>query len=79
MNAEQVARIVEAIRPLLAGKPPPVQGAALADLLAIWLAGHFADTTGDTTRLRETLLKEHVKAVRALIPENEKAIRKWSA
>jgi hypothetical protein len=70
-------QLVEAIRPILAGHPAPAQGAALADLLAIWVAGHHADTTpsggatAETERLRAVLLENHVALVRQLIPENE--------
>jgi hypothetical protein len=64
-----IARLVDWIRPLLADHPPEIQAGVLADLVAIWLAGHFA---GDkTTDLRETLLKLHIEAVRKLIPINE--------
>ena len=38
--AREVTELVRAIGPLLAGKPPAVQSAALADLLAIWVVGH---------------------------------------
>src|SRR5262245_21904161 len=59
----QVAPVVEAIKPHLAGRPPAIQGAALADLLAIWLAGHPAE-------VREALLAEHISTVRELVPIN---------
>ena len=75
MDTDEVEAIVNAVRPLLAGKSSPIQGAALADLLAIWLAGHFA--TGNqraTAAIRERLLKEHIETVRKLIPLNEEAI-----
>lgn len=38
MSGHDVEAIVAAISPLLAGHDPGVQGAALADLLAMWLA-----------------------------------------
>lgn len=56
--------IRDAIRPMLAGRDPSVQGAAMADLLAMWLAGH-------APALREELLDEHLKVVRELIVVNE--------
>ena len=68
----------EASAPLhraLAGKPPEVQGILLADLVAIWLAGHLV--VGDapaTAKLRETLLRAHLRAVRKLLPINAAAI-----
>ncbi|HYH41379.1 MAG TPA: hypothetical protein VD867_05320 [Burkholderiales bacterium] len=39
-EGDEALRISEACRPLFAGKPPVVQGAALADLVSTWLAGH---------------------------------------
>ena len=69
-----ISEKVEQIRPLLAGLEPPIQGAILADLLAIWLAGHFAEGPPSTTALRDLLLEQHMGLVRALIPINEKAI-----
>jgi hypothetical protein len=57
-------RIVEQVKPLLAGHDPAVQGAALADLLSLWLAGHHPD-------LRERMLTMLIEGVRALIPFNE--------
>ena len=70
----EIDRLVYAIMPLLAGKPVPVQGAALADLLSIWLAGHLAATPAATERWRAELLEHHLSVVRRLIPENERAI-----
>lgn len=55
------------IGPLLAGYHPAEQGAALADLLAIWLAGHPHE-------IREALLANHVDRVRELVPPNVKAM-----
>jgi hypothetical protein len=68
-------RLVAKICPILQGNPPEVQSAALADLLAMWLAGHFVieDRPG-TTELREQLLAEHIKVVRALVEPNEQMI-----
>lgn len=66
--------LVEEIRPLLAGYPSPTVGAALADLLAIWLAGHFAGGAAENAALREELLAMHLKVVRKLIPVNEREL-----
>jgi hypothetical protein len=41
-KARESQRLVAQIKPLLAGKPPEVQSAALADLLSMWIAGHIA-------------------------------------
>jgi hypothetical protein len=62
-----VAEIVERMRPLLGGQHPAVQGAVIADLLAIWLAGHQHD-------IREALLDSHIQHVRELVPVNVAAM-----
>jgi hypothetical protein len=72
-TARDVIRLVKQIEPLLAGQPRQLQGAVLADLLAIWLAGHYVE--GDqaaTTELRAELLKHHLETVDRLVPVNEK-------
>jgi hypothetical protein len=80
MSAKQVGLIVKAIMPLLKGKPPEVQGAVLADLLAMFLAGHLdpneigADAKPNTDQIREELLTLHIEKVRELTAINEKII-----
>jgi len=59
-QATQVSEIVDEIKPILAGNPPEVQGAVIADLLAIWLVGH-------PPQIREEALAFHIDAVRELI------------
>jgi hypothetical protein len=74
-DADEAVALVQAMRPLLMGRPKEVQGAALADLLAIWLAGHVV--RGDpaaTKRWRADILKVHLKAVRQLVPINYQAL-----
>jgi hypothetical protein len=69
MNDElkQVTALSDTIAPLLAGKPPHVQGAVLADLLATWLAGHHIAGDEDATRkVRADLLASHCSMVREL-------------
>ncbi len=71
-QADEVMALVKLARPLFAGKRPEVQGAALADLVAIWVAGHI-DQRGDdalTKRVRDKLLKMHIATVRELVPLN---------
>jgi hypothetical protein len=66
-----IGNLVERIKPLLAGRPSKIQGAALADLLAIWLAGHvIAGDAEATHELRAKLLEMHVDKVLDLIPVN---------
>ena len=66
-NAAAVTEIVNAARPAFAGHNPGNQGAALGDLVAIWLAGYPPD-------LREPLLELHIEMVRRLIPVNARAM-----
>jgi hypothetical protein len=74
-EADEVVALVAAVRPLLVGKAKEVQGAALADLVSIWLAGHVV--RGDqkaTDRWRKDILAMHVETVRLLIPINYQAL-----
>jgi hypothetical protein len=65
-----VEALVAAVSPMFVGQPPEVQGAALADLLAMWLAGHVAPDPKTTRQFHEEMLKMHIRAVRRLIPIN---------
>jgi hypothetical protein len=70
-----VTGMVDRMRRHLAGHRPELQGAALADLLATWLAGHHIE--GDaraTNRLRTTILSMHVETVREMVPIAAKEI-----
>jgi hypothetical protein len=70
-QAAEVLALVREIRSLLAGRDASVQGAVLADLLAMWLAGHVH--LGDpeaTKRARELMLEAHIVGVKALIDIN---------
>jgi hypothetical protein len=72
-DADEAMTLVKKIRPLLAGKDPSVQGAVLADLLAMYLAGHVirGDPEG-TKSFREQALEVHIVGVKALIDINYK-------
>jgi hypothetical protein len=75
MTPQAVGRLVRLIGPILKGHPAPIQGAVLADLLAIWLAGHvIEDDPAQTDRLRNSILKMHMGKVRELIPLCAEAI-----
>jgi len=63
----QVNDLVNAIKQHLQGNGPELQGAALADLLAMYIAGHHP-------ALREEVLNLHIEMVRALVAPNEAAI-----
>jgi hypothetical protein len=74
-TAREIARAVERIRRVLAGRPPEMQGAILADCLALWLAGHHVEGDADATRkMREELLADHCAAVRQLTSINAEAM-----
>ena len=64
---EQADALLERISPILAGQPAEVQGAVIADLAAMWLAGH-RDARGraEGARMREELLQLHAEYVRDL-------------
>jgi hypothetical protein len=74
----EIEMVVEAIKPLLAGRSPEVQGAVLADLVSILIVGHHPT-------LREEILRLHIESVRQLIKPNEQLLfpngtpREWSS
>jgi hypothetical protein len=74
-DVDQVHDLLREIGYLLTGRPPEVQGAVLADLLATWLAGHVdRKSHGRTKQTRKLLLEMHLEAVRKLVPENALAM-----
>lgn len=74
-GTDAIRTLVEAIRPILAGHPAPVQSAALADCLAILLAGHEVPGKMHLThKMRAALLAEHCKLVQQLVPINAKTL-----
>jgi hypothetical protein len=74
-DSAAVMRLVDALSQVLAGHPPEVQGGALADALAMWLAWHHVAGDEDATRsLRAELLAGHCFTVRQLVPVNARAI-----
>jgi hypothetical protein len=56
--------VVEQIKRLLAARPPGMQGVILANLLALFIAGH-------PPAARDKLLDWHVQMVRKLVPAVE--------
>jgi hypothetical protein len=65
--ATAAMELLDQIRPMLHGRDPGVQGAVLADLTAIWLAGW-------APAIREDVLRMHMEQIRVLIEVNEKII-----
>ena len=70
-DTRHVMRLVNAVKPLLAGEPPGIQGAVLAELLSLWLAGHYR--LGP--EMMESLLNLHTEAVRRLLSVNVNALK----
>jgi hypothetical protein len=58
--------------PVFAGQDPTLVAGALAELLALLLAGHFdpGDPAG-TQAMRDALLTLHIETVRKLVPVME--------
>lgn len=68
------------IAPTLYGEPSFVQGAVLADLMSLWIAGHHVP--GDpaaTDEARKLFVEDWLKAVWKLVPESEKQITEQEA
>jgi hypothetical protein len=59
-RAYNAMALAEQIRRMLAGLGPEVQGAVLADLTAIWLAGHAKE-------LRPEIVRLHYEAIAKLV------------
>jgi hypothetical protein len=76
--ADRAAEVSAQIEPLLAGLGPDVQGAILANLTAMWIAGHMAEDHDDherTAAVRMKILRLHMEAVRSLIAPSERELR----
>jgi hypothetical protein len=77
MVDDQVKRALEIsrqIQPMLAGLGSDLQGAILADLTAMWLAGHIAADRETTQAMRKQILDMHIEAVRDLIKPSEQEL-----
>jgi hypothetical protein len=61
LDPDRVDLVSAAIQPHLHGLHPGEQGAVIADLFAIWLAGQPA-------HLHERLILAHIRGARQLIP-----------
>jgi len=65
------------IHVLLAGQGADVQGAAIADLTAIWLAGHIvSDNVAATAGLRAEMFKMHEDLIWTLVAHYDDRRRK---
>jgi hypothetical protein len=79
--SDDAVKLAEWIKPLLSGKDPMVQSAALADLVSMHLAGMFAANRKgevndrETRKMRETMFQLFCKTVWTLVPVNEQLTR----
>lgn len=71
-------KIIEAsgkIATILQDVESPFQAAILADVTALWLAGHLTEDRFSTQRLREQLWRGFESAVHRLLPSKNALIR----
>jgi hypothetical protein len=76
-DGHKAMELIEKIKPILKGNSPAITSAVLADLLALFLAGH-QDPDGEgphMDRLREEILERWIALVRDLIPINVGIVR----
>jgi hypothetical protein len=72
---EDAIELEAKMRPLFMGYHPATQGAVLASLAALFLAGHMIKgSRTKTDKAREQLLVEHVRMIRQMIPDAERAV-----
>ena len=67
----EVVETVERIKPLLAGKGAPAQGAILATLTALWLHGHVLDDPTEQREVWDSLIAMQTEMIRDLIEAEE--------
>ena len=72
-KAIAIRALTQRVRPLFRGGDPDIVGGALADLTAIWLAGHVVPGDGlATAKLRDEHLRLHSRLIRQLTTINAK-------
>ncbi len=67
----RVERLLERLRPIFAHTEPELQGAVLAELLALWVAGHYQGGIA----VMEKALAMHIEVVRQLVGLNIEALQ----
>jgi hypothetical protein len=71
-DSVKASALAEACHPIFAGQDPNVVAAALAELLALLLAGHFVPgDPADTQAMRDGILALHIETVKKLVPVME--------
>jgi hypothetical protein len=74
-DAQTIQKLFDHVRPQFGGYKPQVVGAALADLTALWLAGHYVADDPEATRgLRGDLLRLHITMIKQMIGPNSKIV-----
>jgi hypothetical protein len=77
MTKDEKAKVGETLAALLGryfvGVDADIVGAALADLTAIWLAGHCVENDGlATAKFRDEIHRLHIKTIHRLVKLNAK-------
>lgn len=68
------------IAPVLYGEPSYVQGACLADLMSLWIAGHIVPGDPEATeKARRDFVADWLTAVWKLVPASEEQIMEQEA
>jgi hypothetical protein len=70
-------RLVQTIRPLLAGSQPDAVGTALGELVAIFIAGHHPSQRGEARRLLFELINDLTPVVLREMIDDGTAPREW--
>lgn len=69
--SNEALQLAGQIKPILGGHRPEIQGAVLAELLSIFLAGHFVPgDEAETLKLRAKVLSLHYRLVLELTEIN---------
>ncbi len=72
-TTREVFELGKAVSEKLAGNRPEIVMMVLADMVALWLAGHLGPEP-DLTEFRKETLAKFVAAVERLIPINERML-----
>lgn len=75
MDARKIGETSDNIQRILADFESPFQATILADVVALWLAGHSTERPQKTSRLREQLWREFTAAVHRLLPIKDQLVR----
>jgi hypothetical protein len=71
-DSHQAAELARRCYPIFASEDPTLVGAALCELVALLLAGHFvAGDPAGTQALRDEMLALHIETVKNLVPVME--------